>query len=119
MARQMTENLYDALMMDTGVGIAAATDFGIGYSGSEQHSALQRAVRSGATVEELDEVLGNGEKIAELVKKYTEIELSFKTPYDELRNEVKRQIVLLGDKEVLTEAERTELNILCEGYKAM
>ena len=80
--REMTTRLHDALMLDMGIGAAAAVDFGIGFSGSQNHSALQRAVRAGATAEELDAVLGDGKAISALVKRYTEIDLAFQTPYD-------------------------------------
>lgn len=82
MARPMTKRFYNALILDLGIGAAAVVDFGIGFSGSKNHSALQRAVRAGATVEELDTVLGNGKEISALVKKYTNINLAFETPYD-------------------------------------
>jgi hypothetical protein len=109
MAREMTKKLHDALMIDLGIGMAAVVDFGIGYSGSQNHSALQRAVRAGATVEELDEALGNGPKISALVKKYTDIDIPFSTPYDSMREAYQETIDELTAKDSLTEDEQEEL----------
>ena len=118
MARQLTKDFYDLLMMDLPLRMAMVVDFGI--ETNNHHSVLQLAVRAGATVEELDAALGNGQKISALVKKYTEIEsIDFVTPYDKLRDEVKKQIDILEAKGVLTEGERTELNLLYEGYKEL
>jgi len=72
------------------------------------------------TVEELDTCIGNGDKLNALVKKYEiETECVFKTPYDEIRKEVKKQIDILEAKEVLSESEQKELNTLKEGYKEL
>lgn len=119
MVRQLTKNLYEALMLDTGIGAAALVDFGIEYAGSEQHVVLQRAVRAGATAEELDKALGNGEKIAKLVKDYTEIETEFRTAWDDIREETQKQIDELEKKKVITEDEREELNELYEAMKTL
>lgn len=80
--RILTFDLFEALMFDHSLRMAMIVDFGLGINGSIFHSALQRAVRAGATVEELDEALGVGEKISALVKKYTDIDLAFETTYD-------------------------------------
>lgn len=119
MVRQLTKNLYDALMFDTGPGAAAITDFGLGHSGSEQHTVLQRAVRAGATAEELDKALGNGERIAKLVKDYTEIETEFHTAWDDIREETLKQIKELEIKRVITDDERLQLDELYEAIKTL
>ena len=84
MARQLTTDLFDTLMMDLPLRPAMIVDFGLIENGSGQHSFLQSAVRAGATVEELDDALGNGRLISALVRKYTDLEMEFKTPYDAL-----------------------------------
>lgn len=118
MARELTKDLYDLLMLDMPLRMAMVVDFGIETNG--HHACLQRAVRQGATIDELDDALGNGDKLNALVKKYEiKTECVFKTPYDKLRNEVKKQIDLLEAKDVLSEEERKELNILYEGYKEL
>jgi hypothetical protein len=117
MARKLTTDMYDLLMMDLPLRPAMIVDFGLDNNGSPKHSALQRAVRAGATVEELDAVLGNGKEITTLVEKYTETAATFVTPYDIIRGEVKRQIDELEAKEVLTDKEREDLNSLYEDYK--
>ena len=80
--RTMVQDLHNLLMMDISLRMAMLVDYGIGINGSQKHSALQRAVRAGATAEELDAVLGDGKAISALVKRYTEIDLAFETPYD-------------------------------------
>ena len=80
--RQMVQDLHKALMFDMALRMAMLVDYGIGTNGSQKHSALQTAVRAGATAEELDAVLGDGKAISALVKRYTEIDLAFETPYD-------------------------------------
>jgi hypothetical protein len=118
MARKLTSDLYDLLMMDLPLRTAMVVDFGIETNG--HHTCLQRMVRQGATVDELDDAIGNGDKLNALVKKYDiKTECVFKTPYDELRNEVKKQIDLLEAKDVLSDEEQKELNILYEGYKEL
>jgi len=82
MARSMVYDLYDILMFDTELRMAMIVDFGLVGNGSQEHSALQVAVREGATVDELDEALGNGQKISALIKKYADIDIEIKTPYD-------------------------------------
>jgi len=82
MARLMVNDMYNILMMDMQLRPAMVVDFGIEKNGSFKHSLLQSAVRAGATVDELDEALGNGEKITALVKKYTKQNVVFKTSYD-------------------------------------
>jgi len=82
MVRPMVQDMFDALMMDMPLRPAMIIDFGVIENGSVHHSALQRAVRAGATAEELDEALGDGPKITVLVQKYTDCMLFFQTPYD-------------------------------------
>ncbi len=82
MARQLTQDLYNALMMDLPLRPAMIVDFGLIENGSGQHSILQSAVRAGATVNELDAVLGDGRAISNLVKKYTDYDIEYKTAYD-------------------------------------
>jgi hypothetical protein len=83
MARKLTKDLFDALMLDSPLRPAMIIDFGIIENGSGQHSILQSAVRAGATVEELDAVIGDGRAISNLVKKYTDIDIEFKTYWDD------------------------------------
>ena len=109
MVREMVKKTHNALMLDLGIGAAAVVDFGLGYSGSQNHSALQKAVRAGATVEELDEALGNGPKLTALVKKYTDIDMPFSTPYDSMRETYQEIIDELTAKNSLTEDEQEEL----------
>jgi hypothetical protein len=80
--RQMVQDMFEALMFDHSLRMAMIVDYGLGINGSKFHSALQSAVRAGATAEELDAVLGDGKAISALVKRYTEIDLAFETPYD-------------------------------------
>ena len=120
MARQLTMNFYDALMLDTGVGMAAQVDFGLNYAGSIQHSAIQAAVRAGATVGELDDALGDGSKITALVKKYApSFDVVFKTLYDSMKEDYEKDIKDLESKSVLTEDERLELGQLYKNVKEL
>ena len=82
MAKQMVQDMFDALMMDMPLRMAMVVDFGLIENGSGQHSFLQSAVRAGATVEELDAVIGDGRAISNLVKKYTNNDIEYKTAYD-------------------------------------
>jgi len=82
MAKQMVQDLFDALMMDLPLRPAMIVDFGLIENGSGQHSFLQSAVRAGATAEELDAVIGDGRAISNLVKKYTDSDIEYKTAYD-------------------------------------
>jgi hypothetical protein len=82
MARQMVQDLFDALMMFLPLRPALVCVFGIIENGSGQHSFLQSTVRAGATVEELDAVIGDGRAISNLVKKYTDSDIEYKTAYD-------------------------------------
>jgi len=82
MARQMVQDMFDILMMDLPLRPAMIVDFGLIKNGSGQHSFLQSAVRAGATVEELDAVVGDGRAISNLVRKYTKAEIEYKTAYD-------------------------------------
>jgi len=115
---QMSKDLHHLLMMDMPLRPAMLCDFGIAFE--QQHSVLQRVVRAGATVEELDDCIGNGDKINALVAKYeVENDFPFKTPYDALRNELKNQIDILEKKPIITEPERLELNTMYEALKNM
>ena len=116
MARQMTKDMYDILMLDMPLRPAMMMDFDC-PNGSDKHSALQRAVRAGATVEELDAALGNGEKISALVKKYANVEMTFKTAYDDIRENTEQAIKDLEAKEVLSETDKETLDILYEQMK--
>ena len=80
MIRPLATDCYDALMMDMPLRPAMVVDFGI--DDNNHHSALQRAVRAGATVQELDNALGDGPALTALVKKHTDIDMVFKTSYD-------------------------------------
>jgi hypothetical protein len=82
MARPMVQDMFDALMMDLPLRPAMIVDFGIIQNGSGQHSILQSAVRAGATANELDAVIGDGRAISNLVKKYTDYDIEYKTAYD-------------------------------------
>ena len=113
----MIPDMIEAMMFDMPLRPAMIVDFGIGSNGSVKHSALQKAVRAGATRIELNEVLGHGDKIATLVKRYTELEgLDFTTPYDMFRKEAQKVIDTLEAKKVITEEERQELN---EAYEIL
>lgn len=85
MVRPMVEDMFEALMFDCSLRMAMIVDFGLGINGSKYHSALQRAVRAGATVDELDEALGDGKKISTLVEKYTTLKMDFTTDYDKIK----------------------------------
>lgn len=119
MARQLVKDLYEALMLDIGLGNAAIVDFGIGHAGSEQHSALQKAVRNGATANELDVSLGNGQKISLLVERHTKLKVKFRTAWDAIREVTQRRIDELDIQQVITEDERTELFELYEAIKSL
>ena len=82
MVRVMVSDMYDLLVMDMPLRPAMIVDFGIDRNGSHKHSLLQSTVRAGATVEELNDALGKGDKITALVKKYTKQDIAFETPYD-------------------------------------
>jgi hypothetical protein len=114
----MVPDLVYAMMMDLSLRPAMIVDFGLNNNGSVKHSALQKAVRAGATEAELNEALGNGKKIEALVKKYTEIEgLDFDTPYDMFLREATKTVEKLEAKDVLSEDERQELNNAYEVLK--
>ena len=79
--RPVAQNCYDSLMMDVWPRPAAVVDFGL--DSPQHYAALQRAIRAGATVEELDAALGSGKRIAALVAKYVPGEETiFATAYD-------------------------------------
>ncbi len=83
MARPLSIDMHTCLMLDMSLTPAMYVDFGVDTA--DHHRALQTVVRKGATVEELDEALGNGEKLNALMKKYEPRWLdrvAFKTAYD-------------------------------------
>ena len=80
----MTQDLHDALMLDLPLRPAMICDFGLITNGTTQHTALQKAVRAGATVADLDRIVGDGVKIAKLVKELTGLDDDFTTVYDAL-----------------------------------
>ncbi|RLI48953.1 MAG: hypothetical protein DRP09_21055 [Candidatus Thorarchaeota archaeon] len=82
MIRPMTKDCYDLLMMDLPLRMTMVVDFGVDTP--EHYSALQRAVRAGATAEELDKALGKGKLLTALVKYHTGIDIEFETTYDKL-----------------------------------
>lgn len=112
----MTQDLHDALMLDLPLRPAMVCDFGLIANGSGQHAALQRAVRAGATEDELVDVCGDGEKIAKLVKKYTELEIDFTTVYDAMTKslwaQTKTKIKDIEAKKIISEGERQDLQKL-------
>jgi hypothetical protein len=92
MVGNVAERMYDALMMDSESMLSAACydDFGLGRTEQEfydRFGALQNAVRSGATLEELGEALGRGEKLTALVKQYGSAVIFPSTIWDEIRGE--------------------------------
>ncbi len=79
--RPVAQNCYDSLMLDIWPRPAAVVDFGL--DSPQHYAALQRAIKAGATVEELDAALGSGKRIAALVAKYVPGEETiFATSYD-------------------------------------
>lgn len=73
MARQTTETLFNACLMDYHqVSSAALVDFGLdGWRGTdpdEIFTAYSKAIRAGKlTIDQLDSALGNGKKLSELI----------------------------------------------------
>lgn len=91
MVRQMTKDLWDALMYDEWpTGIAVLVDFGLmdpSYpeNPSPDHlGALQHVVRGGLiTIEQLDEALGDGPRLTALTQVLGQpYAVTFRTPYD-------------------------------------
>ena len=81
MIRPLTEDAFDALMLNLPLRSAMIVDFGV--NSSAHYVALQNAVRAGATKEELDFALGEGNKLTTLVKKYVpNSDVVFSTSYD-------------------------------------
>lgn len=78
----MTQDLHDVLMLDLPLRPAMLCDFGLITNGTEQHTALQKAIRAGMTVADLDRIIGNGERITKLVKELTGLDVDFTTVYD-------------------------------------
>ena len=112
---KMTKDLFDLLMMDLPLRPAMVVDFGIETNG--HHACLQTLVRRGASIDELDDALGNGDKLNDLVAKYgINTECIFKTPYDKVRNAVAKQINALRTKNSLTNEEEQLLQTLQESY---
>lgn len=85
--RPLTHELVTAIMLDKlPESPAIVTDFGIE---SQQHyEALYYPVRAGEiTAEQLDEALGNGPKLTELVRRSPSNphkEITFRTPWEDL-----------------------------------
>ena len=82
--RPVTEQLYQALVLDTWPGPAAVVDFGIE---SERHyAALQHAViHLDATLEELDDAACDGPALTALIGAESPYHgLTFTTPWDDL-----------------------------------
>ena len=110
----MIQDLHDALMLDLPLSPAMICDFGLITNGTNQHASLQKAVRAGATVDELNKACGDGETIAKLVKDYTELEVDFTTIYDAMTTSLwaktKGRITVLERQKIITETERKELD---------
>jgi len=92
MVGNVAERLYNALMMDSEAMLSAACydDFGLGRTEQEfydRFGALQDAVRSGATLEELSNALGSSKKLTALVKQYGSTVIFPPTIWDELKEE--------------------------------
>jgi hypothetical protein len=89
MARSLTNDFYNALLLDEPLRPAMVVDFGVDTL--DHHRALQSAVKTGeAPVNELDEALGSGEKLNALIKKYASQwseHITFKTDYDGFEEE--------------------------------
>lgn len=66
MVKPVTAAAYEALMLDMPLSPAATVDFGV--TSTNHYAFLQRAVRGGVTMEELDAVLGDGPAITALVR---------------------------------------------------
>ena len=100
MIRPLTNDTYDALMLDMPLRSAMVVDFGVDTQ--EHHRLLQRAVRAGGTIQELDDILGDGKKITAFVKKYvTDTKIIFKTSYDIMAdNEAVEAVEVVDVKEV-------------------
>ncbi|MAG25917.1 hypothetical protein CMI47_10100 [Candidatus Pacearchaeota archaeon] len=83
MIRPVTQSCFDAMMFDAPISAAEMVDFGI--DSVDHHRALQAAARN-ATVEELDEVLGDGPAITAFVAKHAAqyAGMTFKTAYDDM-----------------------------------
>lgn len=82
--RPVAQRTFDALILDMPVTPASQIDFGIDTV--YHYAALQRAVRSGCSMEELDKALGSGIRITALVNKYAPEfkNVKFHTSYDDL-----------------------------------
>ena len=79
--RPVSERLFTALMLDLPLSPAAICDFGI--VSPAHHSALQRAVRSGVTLQDLDAAFGDGQSLTNLVRGHVPgPAVVFVTPYD-------------------------------------
>jgi len=83
MTRLVAQRCYDAMILDMPLTPGAIVDFGI--DSQDHHRALQAAARN-ATVEQLDEVLGDGPKITAFVAEYASqfAGMTFKTAYDDM-----------------------------------
>lgn len=83
MVRPLTQQLFDCLILDTWPGIACVTDFGIGND-SKKYRAFQWVIKNGlVTMEELDQALGDGPKLTEIVSRGgSPHACKIETPYD-------------------------------------
>lgn len=96
MAKPLTEQLFQAIMMDEWPGFAACVDFGLDGWGDVQsrqyrYEALYYPIRAKEiTIDQLDEAIGDGPKLTALVnrcKKNPHKGIVFQTAYDELGEE--------------------------------
>jgi hypothetical protein len=69
-------------MLDMPLSPSVTVDFGVDTV--EHHRALQTAIRSGLTIEDLDRALGNGKRLTEIAKRYGYNDVVFNTAYDEM-----------------------------------
>lgn len=86
MARPVTRNLFDSVMMDAWPRMAATVDFGLDTT--EHYEALYYPIRSGElTLEKLDQILGNGPEITKVInlcESNPHKGIIFKTAYDNM-----------------------------------
>ena len=112
--RDLTVRTHRSLMTNMSLSPAARVDFGCDKVSEDRFNyhyfALQATVRKGATREELDNALGNGEKLTALVRKYSpRSTIVFTTTWDHLRESAQKGIDELEAKDSLTEQEQSEL----------
>ena len=78
----VARDAFESLMLDMPLSPAAVVDFGVDTV--EHYAALQKAVRYGATVEQLSAALGDGPALTKLVQDHLPVEIQFHTSYDEM-----------------------------------